>query len=114
EGMDRDELREQAFPRAELVVWLDLSRHVVAWRLITRTALHLLCRVETHGNRETWRDLVTRQGFVRRTIAKHGRRRRQFETLLEAEDYPNDKLVRLGSRDSVRRWMRSAMVPAET
>lgn len=53
--------RDLVLARADLVVWLRMSRAVVVRRVVRRTAGRLLTRRELwNGNRETWRAVLSR------------------------------------------------------
>lgn len=110
EGINRDELRRLVMPHATMVVWLDLPKSVIARRLFFRSLRYVVGRAELNGSRETWRDLWHRDGFVRRTVAKHDRRSRNFATLLEESARPGLEVVRLRSAREVRAWLRDAVV----
>ena len=54
-------VRDLVWDRADTVVWLDLPRLVVVRRITTRSIRRVVRREELwNGNRERWRNLVTR------------------------------------------------------
>jgi adenylate kinase family enzyme len=91
--------------RATLIVWLDLPRWVtmaqVTWRSTTRAALH---RELWNGNRESWRNVLSRdptKSMIRWTWTTYTRRRREYAEQMD------ERWVRLQSRRQVRRWLDS-------
>lgn len=104
EGMHRDEL-SVALARADLFVWLDLARRVVARRLLTRTATHVLTRQPRLGRRATLRDEAS---FVRKSIGNVARRRRHGRELESAARRAGIDVVRLTTPRAVRRWLSSS------
>jgi adenylate kinase family enzyme len=56
-----ERVRDLVLARADLVVWLRMSRAVVVRRVVQRTLSRLLLRRELwNGNRETWRAVISR------------------------------------------------------
>ncbi len=52
-------VQDLIWQRADTVVWIDLPRRLVMWRLIWRTLRRAALRAELwNGNRETWRNLL--------------------------------------------------------
>ena len=99
-------VRELLLARADLLIWLDLSRWQVARQLVPRTVRRRLRRVELwNGNVEpplwtvlTDRDHLWRWGW--RTFPRTGER---VDRVLSAPDPP--VVVRLRSRREVRAWL---------
>jgi adenylate kinase family enzyme len=53
-------VRHLIWPRAECIVWLDLPRLLVTYRVLRRTVVRCAIREELwNGNRERWRDLLS-------------------------------------------------------
>lgn len=101
-----DQVRSLLLRRADLLVWLDLSRARVFSQLLRRTAARRLGRIELwNGNREpplhtifTDPEHVVRWAW--RSYARVGPRVR---AVLAGPDPP--VVVRLGRRREVRRWL---------
>ena len=53
-------VRHVIWPRAECIVWLDLPRPLVTYRVLRRTVVRCATRQELwNGNRDRWRDLLS-------------------------------------------------------
>jgi hypothetical protein len=90
--------------RADTVVWLDLPRAVIMSRVIRRTFMRLVTRVELwNGNRERWRDLPDPGHPIRWAWAQHADRRASTAAL--AERHPDVHVVRLRSIHEVAAWL---------
>lgn len=75
EGMHRDELT-RALQSADMFVWLDYSKGVVARRLCGRLLRQLVLCKRRHGRRTTARSAVERElPFIRKTLRSYDRRR---------------------------------------
>ena len=89
--------------RADTVLWLDLPRRVVMWRVVTRTFARLLLRRRIfNGNRERWRDLPTKEHPIRWAWSQHAARRARIEAMADA--HPKVRIVRLRTTRDVRKW----------
>jgi adenylate kinase family enzyme len=77
-----DDQREQVWPRADCIVWLDYSLLTVCWRVTTRNLGWLLTRQVTwSGNRMT---LSRAFSGLRHTFKSHGIKRRNYPHWLAA------------------------------
>lgn len=89
--------------RATQVVWLDLPRWLTMVQVIRRSIGRVVLRRELwNGNRERWRNLLSRdplQSIILWAWTTHGRRRREYEAMLD------DRWVRLRSRREIRAWL---------
>ncbi|AOZ50991.1 hypothetical protein [Chromobacterium vaccinii] len=77
---------ERLLPRAELVIWLDYPRALLAWRIVRRS-LRRAWRREAlaHGNRETLRGaLFSRDSLLLWMWRGYGRRRLALSDLRDA------------------------------
>ncbi|HET9877892.1 MAG TPA: adenylate kinase [Candidatus Limnocylindria bacterium] len=98
--------RDLVWARADTVVWLDLPRSVVTWRIVTRTLTRLVRRTEMWaGNRESLRMLLSRDSIVWWSVSTYARRRRDYPRLLAA--HPDLRVVRLRTPRQADRWLRS-------
>lgn len=94
-----------AYPRAELVVWLDLPFRVVFRQLFLRTTRRLRTQEPFFaGNRESYRMTFFSRESLLLWLARTYRSRRRHVLEL-AERYPEVKLVRLRSRRDVDGWI---------
>ena len=92
--------------RADLLVWLDLSRATVMRQVVRRTVRRRLGRVQLwHGNLEPpLRTVLTNpEHIVRWAWSTHGKTERRIHEVLERR--PDLPVVRLRSRTDVRRWL---------
>ena len=100
------QVRELLADRAELVVWLDLSRAAVLRQLVPRTLRRRLRRFELwNGNLEPpLRTIFTDpEHILRWAWATHGRTAGRIAELRQRR--PELPVVRLRSRREVRRWV---------
>jgi adenylate kinase family enzyme len=97
-------VRDIVWQRADTVVWLDLSRPVVMWRVISRTIRRMVRReVLWNGNRESLRTTLSRDSIVLWAWTTFERRRRDYPRLFAA--HPHLAVVRLRSSDEVRAFL---------
>jgi adenylate kinase family enzyme len=103
--------RDLVWARADTVVWLDMPRRVVMWRVISRTARRLVRReVLWSGNQESLRTAFSRDSIILWAWTTYGRRRRDYPGLFLA--HPHLDVVRLRSAAESRRFL-AATPPAE-
>ncbi|MER6944970.1 hypothetical protein ABT294_13185 [Nonomuraea sp. NPDC000554] len=97
-------LGDLLWERADTVVWLDLPRRTVMWRVVRRSFARALTRRELwNGNRESWRDWLAPDHPIRWAWSQHGRRRR--ETAARAVRHPEVTVIRLRTARDARRWL---------
>jgi adenylate kinase family enzyme len=97
-------VRSVLWPRATLVVWLNLPFHVVLWRVLRRT-LRRVFRGESlwHGNRESLgRSFLSRESILWWVITTYRRRRREFAALRDAGAFPHLAWLELRRAREVR------------
>ncbi len=89
--------------RADTLIWLDLPRRVVHWRVLKRT----LRRCWTgealwHGNRETFRHcFLDRDGIVYWSIKTYRRRKREYGAIFADPRWSHLSRIRLRKRREV-------------
>lgn len=100
--------RQELWPRASAVIWLNFSLGVVLRRVIARTFGRLVHKQELwHGNRESWwRTLFTRDSIVWWTVATHRGRRREFAALRSSAQYPQLQWYEFRRPADVERFLR--------
>ena len=83
-----------------MAVYLDLSFHVVLYRIIKRSLLRGIRKEELwHGNRETvWKHLPTSDSFILWTIRNVQKNRKKYSELLARKECPQIKFVRLHNK----------------
>jgi adenylate kinase family enzyme len=99
-------VRALLLSRAELLVWLDLTRARVLAQLVPRTLRRRLRRVELwNGNVEPplWTIVTERDHIVRWAWRTHPKTAARVRTVLASADPP--AVVRLRNRREVRRWL---------
>lgn len=100
------EVRALLADRADLLVWLDLTKSRVMWQVTRRTLRRRLRREELwHGNVEPpLRTIVTnREHVVRWAWATHHKSAARIATVqAERPDLP---IVRLTTRDAINSWL---------
>ncbi len=98
--------------RADTVVWLDLSRTVVMFRIIKRTLWRGLTRRELwNGNRESLRNVFKRDPMKNIIVwawTTHPDRRRRYADRMQDPRWSNATLVRLRTRAESRRFIGDA------
>ncbi len=98
--------RDIVWARADTIVWLDFSRAVATWRIVSRSLSRLVRRTELWGgNRESLRELVTRDSVVWWSMSTYARRRRDYPALLAGQRQL--EVVRLRTPREADRWLRS-------
>jgi adenylate kinase family enzyme len=103
------------WPRAQLIVWLDMPLRLVLARLIRRSVTRIVRRTELwHSNRETWKMLFSRQSIVLWAITSHGRHRRELPIKLAPPNLPAEAAIRLTHQGEVREWLESLGARGQT
>ena len=100
-------LGDLLWQRADTVVWLNLPRRTVMWRVINRSLARVILRRRLwNDNRETWRKMVFDPTHpVRWAWNQHSVRRR--ETAERIVRLPYVRVVQLVSARQTRRWLRT-------
>lgn len=94
------------WPRAHVIVWLDLPLRVILTRLLRRTVWRIASRQQLwNGNRETWRALAGRDSVLVWAIKSHRLYARQFPVRLASLCQEGKRVVRLRSAAEARQWL---------
>jgi adenylate kinase family enzyme len=89
-------VRDLIWRRATHLVWLDYDRPVIMYRVIRRSLARAMLRTELWaGNRERWLHMLRPSHPIRWAWRTAGRRRREFEELIERSDYAHLVVLRL-------------------
>ena len=99
-------VRHLVLARADLLVWLDLSRLRVMSQIVPRTVRRRLCRVELwNGNLEPplWTIFTDRDHIVRWAWRTHPKTAARVRAVLASHDGP--PVVRLRTRREVAGWL---------
>jgi adenylate kinase family enzyme len=108
-----DQVRPLLAERADLVVWLDLPRHVVMRQVVRRTVRRRVRReVLWNGNVEApLRTVFTDpEHIIRWAWRTHHESEQRISALLAAE--PDRPVVRLGSRREADQWLAGPLTAA--
>ena len=90
--------------RADTLIWLDLPRGTVMWRVVRRSFIYAGTRRELwNGNRERFRDWLDPGHPIRWAWAQHASKRERVAGRVAA--HPELEVVRLMSARAVREWL---------
>jgi len=90
------QLRDLIWPRADTVVWLDYGFWRCLRQLLSRCVRRVVDQqVICNGNRESWRQLLSRDSIVLWLLRTYRRRRRDYPALVDGRLYPNLCAIRL-------------------
>lgn len=104
-------VRDLVWGRADTLVWLDLPRSVVTWRIVTRSLWRVLHRTQLWaGNRERPSQLFGRDSIIWWSVSTFARRRRDYPD--QIAQHPHLEVVRLRSPAAAERWLRNVAQPA--
>jgi len=100
-------VRDISWGRATCVVWLNYSRPLVLWRIVTRTLRRSLFKEELFsGNRETLSTaLFGKESIVAWSMGTFARRRREYPQLLREPRYAHLELVELRRPKQTRKLL---------
>jgi adenylate kinase family enzyme len=95
--------------RADTIVWLDLPRTLVTWRVFRRSMSRIVRRQELwHGNRESLRRLFSRdpeRSIVTWTWTQHPRYEERYTAQLDERIWAHADVVRLRSQREIDEWL---------
>jgi adenylate kinase family enzyme len=102
------QLQPVIWPKAQLLVALDLPRRVVLPRIVRRSVRRVVSREELwNGNRERLRNLVIpdpRENIILWSWVRHSEFRQRITAFGADAGWPGLRVVRLRSRAAVRHW----------
>jgi len=100
-------LGDLLWERADTLLWVDLPRRVVMWRVVRRSLVRVaLRRTLWNGNRESWRSLLFSPNHpVRWAWSHHAAQRRELAERVARHQHLT--VVRLTSTREARRWRRA-------
>lgn len=103
--------------RADTIVWLDLPRHIVAWRLLERSVRRAVTRRRVWGgNRERLRDLFSRdpqRNVVLWSWRHHDDYRDIYETYADGDFWGHADVHRLRTSADVDAFLTAADVSVD-
>ena len=98
------------WPRADTVVFLDLSKSTVVRRTVVRTARRTVTREELwgSGNRETFTNAFRDDdALIRYLWRNYPKYRERYEAAQQDPEWAHLEWIRLHSASAVRAWLRS-------
>lgn len=99
-------VRELIWGRADLVIWLDYSLHVMLYRLLIRTFVRLITSADLgNGNREQLGRVFGRHSVIVWAIRSHRPLRREYELATEVRRPNSLCIVRHRTPGDTRRWL---------
>jgi hypothetical protein len=100
-------VRDLIWGHAELVVWLDMPKHVVFRRSIQRTLRSLMGRQDAGLHRESWRRAFGKRSIIVWALRSHAPLRREYERSMKFYEGHGTLVVRLRSPGEVAEWLAS-------
>ena len=97
---------------ADTIVWLDMPRWLVTWRVIKRSFRRAATREELwNGNRERWRNFIMRdpeENIILWAWTHHGVHTQRYTTFAEGNFWTHADVHRLTSPKQVEQFLASA------
>lgn len=76
-------VRDIVWARIDTIIWLDYPLWLILWRLLKRTSRRVWSQEELwNGNRETLRNVLSRDSILWWAVTSFRRRRQQYQQLL--------------------------------
>lgn len=102
-------VREQLWPRATHIVWLNYGRRTVFSRVLWRTIHRAALGSELfHGNRETWsKAFLSRDSIVLWSLQTFAKNRRKYRSLRDSGQYPHLQWLEFQRPQQARQWLES-------
>ncbi len=95
------------WPRAQLVIWLDLSFATTVVRVTRRAINRSLSKTEIWpgtGNRETLRKtFLSRQSIIWWCVKYYAANRKKYQRMMKSDDFPDLAFLRLLSTEQIAR-----------
>lgn len=102
-------VREQLWPRATHIVWLNYDRRTVFTRVLWRTIHRAASGAELfHGNRETWsKAFFSRDSIVLWSLQTFAKNRRKYSGLRDSGQYPHLQWLEFQRPQQAWQWLES-------
>ncbi|MBI5354526.1 MAG: adenylate kinase [Chloroflexi bacterium] len=104
-------VRDEIWPKAEAIIWLDYSLPLVFWRLLTRTVRRWITREELwNGNRETfwWHFKIWSDDSLFHWLFKtYWRRKREYPILFRQPENSHLKVMHFTTPSETEDWFRN-------
>ncbi|MFK0238563.1 P-loop NTPase family protein [Streptomyces vinaceus] len=102
------EVRDLLWNRADTVVWLDYPKRVIMPRVLRRSLRRTVTREALFGgNRETWRDWLSREHPAWWAWSQHGIRHREVQRRIHDPRFAPLDTLRFGHPDETSAWLAS-------
>ncbi|MGW3141479.1 adenylate kinase [Streptomyces sp. NPDC001139] len=102
------EVRDLLWNRADTVIWLDYPKRVIMPRVLRRSLRRTLTReILFGGNRETWRDWLSREHPAWWAWSQHGPRHREVELRVNDPRFAPLRTFRFAHPDDTAAWLTS-------
>jgi adenylate kinase family enzyme len=99
-------VRDLIWPRATAIIWLNYAFPLVLWRSVRRTLRRAATREEIcNGNIESWRKMVSRDSILLWVITTYHRRKREYRSLFDGDDYPEIAKIELASPAAAKAFL---------
>ncbi|MDQ4075200.1 MAG: adenylate kinase [Chloroflexota bacterium] len=99
-------VRDVIWSRADMVVWLDYPLTVILRRLLGRSLRRVIWQEELWGgNREGWRQLLSRDSIILWALGTYHRRRREYPELFAKPEYAHLSVIHLASPNETDQWL---------
>ena len=102
------QVRDLIWDRVDTVIWLDLPKWQIAWRILMRSLRRVIFRIELwNGNRETWRTLLSLDPEVSVLLwamIQYEKYRKMYEEEMGRLEAIGINIVHLRSTAEVTRW----------
>jgi len=102
-------VRHVIWPRAECIVWLDLPRLLVTYRVLRRSVVRCATRQELwNGNRDRWRDLLStdpRKSAVAAAWKRYTEQRARYTAAAADPTWQAVPIVQLRSPHEIKSYL---------
>lgn len=85
-----------------MVVWVDMPFYTTLYRAVKRAIMRVVTQEPLwHGNKESWRKLLSKDSIVWWMIKTHKANVLKYEAMMQDEQYKHIQFVRLRSAKDV-------------
>lgn len=91
------QVRDLVWGRADTIIWLDYPFHIIIRQFFKRSITRSITKEELwNGNRETiWNSILRPKSLLVWILKTYRRNKRRFSDLMESDEYPNARFIRL-------------------
>ena len=98
--------RDVIWRRSDTLIWLDYPLPFTLWRLLRRTVSRIVTKEELWaGNRETWKEFLSRDSLLIYALKTHHRRRREFREAIAGTEYTHLQVLQFRSHRQTQQWL---------